>query len=401
MPVFNYIAKTIDGKQINGVVEAASDQAAASLIKTKGYFVVSITKKDVNSLENRLNTIRGVSSKERVNFTRQLATMVAAGLPLPNSLQVLSEQTTNVQMKQVITECLRDVEGGSPLSVSIGKFPKIFSPTYKALLRAGEASGKMQEILLKLADTMEEQQEFKAKFVGALIYPAIVMIAMVGVMAVMMLFVVPKLSNMYNSLGAELPLPTKILIGISGFMINYWWLMLIGIFGAMSAFNYFKKTEIGSIYLSKISYALPVFGSIYKEKDLTEFTSTFSLLISSGIPIVDALQIVADAVDNVLMRSAIEQGAKNVTKGFSLSKFLRAEPIFPPVVGQMVAVGEETGSLDAIMERLSKYFKNNAETSIKALSTAMEPIILIMLGVMVLFLILSIITPIYKLTSSL
>ena len=164
MAVFKYLAKSQDGKEVSGAVEAGTENAAVSLLKSKGLYVISVTKKDKSSILERFRDIRGVSNKEKVNFTRQLATMVAAGLPLPKSLEVLAEQTTNASMKRVIVEALRDVEGGSPLSVSVGKFPNVFSPTYKALIRAGEASGKMQEILLKLADTMEAQQEFRGKF---------------------------------------------------------------------------------------------------------------------------------------------------------------------------------------------------------------------------------------------
>ncbi len=401
MALYNYLAKDPQGKQFSGVVEAANEQAALTLIKSKSLFVVSLTRKEKASVFEFLRDLRGVPSGEKVAFTRQLATMVAAGLPLSKSLEVLVAQSANPQMRAVISECLRDVEGGSPLSVTVGKFPKVFSPTYKALLRAGEASGKMQEILLKLAATMEAQQDFRSKFKAALIYPIIVVMAMIAVFIIMMVFVVPKLSSMYDSLKIELPLPTRIMLGISHFMISYWWLLVILFIGAVFFYNHFGKTEVGKDILSRLAFRIPVMGKINKEKELTEFTQTFSLLIGSGIPIIEALQIVSEVVQNNIYKVSLEQAAKSVEKGYTLSKHLKSDVNFPPVVAQMVAVGEETGALDSIMEKLSFYFASETENAIKGLATAIEPVILIMLGGLVALLILSIITPIYKLTSSL
>lgn len=401
MALFNYIARDQNGKQLNGIVEAANESAAISLVRSKGFYVISLTKKEGETFLEILSDLRGVPLSEKVAFTRQLATMVGAGLPLPKALEVITAQSTNAKMKKIITECLRDVEGGSPLSVSIGKYPSVFSPTYKALLRAGEASGKMQEILGKLAETMEAQQEFRSKFKAALIYPAIVSVTMVGVFIIMMVFVIPKLSAMYKSLNAELPLPTQIMVGISNFMVTYWWFLIIVSIGLFIGFIYFKRTDVGKDIMSKIAFSIPVMGRINKEKELTEFTQTFSLLIGSGIPIVEALQIVSEVVENDLYKISLERAAKSVEKGYSLSRYLKTDPNFPPVVSQMIAVGEETGALDSIMEKLSFYFSGETENAVKGLSSAIEPLILIMLGGMVGLMILSIITPIYKLTSSL
>lgn len=401
MALFNYTAKDQEGRTITGVVEAASEAAGVALIKSKGMFVVSITKKDSDSLLEMLSHIRGIPQGEVVAFTRQLATMIAAGLPLPRALEVLGSQTSNDQMKAIINQCLRDVEGGAPLSATISKYPNVFSSTYKALLRAGEASGKLQDVLLRLADTMETQQDFRSKFQAALIYPTIVSVAMAGVFVIMMVFVVPKLSAMYASLGADLPLPTKIMIGISNFMVSYWWLLLLIVVGINLFLRYFKKTPYGVEFFSRLEFKIPVMGKIAKEKELTEFTQTFSLLIGSGIPIVEALHISSEVVSNYVYQSALERAARSVEKGYSLSRYIRSDKEFPAIVGQMIAVGEETGKLDDVLEKLSKYFQSNADNEIKGLSTAMEPMILILLGVMVGVMVLSIITPIYKLTTSL
>lgn len=401
MAVFNYIAKDATGKQATGIVDASNERNALLLIKTKGLYVISLNKRNQDTLKEYIKNIRGISGKEKVTFTRQLATMVAAGLPLPKSLEVLIEQTVNPQMKRVISDCLRDIEGGSPLSVSVSKFPNVFSPTYRALLRAGEASGKMQEVLLKLADTMEAQQEFKSKFTAALVYPAIVTIAMIGVFIIMMLFVIPKISNMFISMKLELPLPTKMILGLSSFVVGYWWLLAILGVGAFFFYRYFEETQTGKETIATVSFKLPIFGDLNKKKELTEFAQTLALLIGSGIPIVESLHIVSDVLENVLLKISVEKAANSVEKGFSLSKYLKADTNFPPVVGQMVAVGEETGTLDSILLKLSEYYAVETEHTLKGLSTAIEPVVLILLGGMIGVLIISIISPIYKLTSSL
>lgn len=401
MAIFNYIAKDAAGKQATGIVDASNERNALLLIKTKGLYVISLNKRNQDTLKEYIKNIRGISGKEKVTFTRQLATMVAAGLPLPKSLEVLIEQTVNPQMKRVISDCLRDIEGGSPLSVSVSKFPNVFSPTYRALLRAGEASGKMQEVLLKLADTMEAQQEFKSKFTAALVYPAIVTIAMIGVFIIMMLFVIPKISNMFISMKLELPLPTRMILGLSSFVVGYWWLLAILGVGAFFFYRYFEETQTGKETIATVSFKLPIFGDLNKKKELTEFSQTLALLIGSGIPIVESLHIVSDVLENVLLKISVEKAANSVEKGFSLSKYLKADTNFPPVVGQMVAVGEETGTLDSILLKLSEYYAVETEHTLKGLSTAIEPVVLILLGGMIGVLIISIISPIYKLTSSL
>jgi len=279
-------------------------------------------------------------------------------------------------------------------------FPKVFSTTYQALARAGEASGKLDTILKRLADTMESQRELQSKFKGALIYPAIVLVTMVGVFAMMMIFVIPKLATMYKSLNVELPSSTKVMIGMSNFMATRYYVIIIVGIGIALGFKAFKNTPFGSAFISKVLFALPIFGKISKQKELSDFTRTLSLLISSAIPIVEALTIVSKVITNHTYRVAAVEAASFVEKGNSLSDYLRSNRVFPPLLAQMASVGEETGQLDSVLNQVADFFAGETDHAVKGLSAALEPLILIVLGGMVGLLIVSFITPIYKITSS-
>jgi len=399
MPVYNYLAKDTTGKAKSGIVDAQSENSAVTLLRNQGLFIVSLTEKK-NSIFESLLSFKGVPSGEVVTFTRQFSTMISAGLPIAKALNVLAEQTPNSGMRSVIYNCLRDIEGGVPLSTAFGRFPKVFSTTYQALTRAGEASGKLDTILKRLADTLESQRELQSKFKGALIYPAIVLLTMVGVFVMMMVLVIPKLAIMYKSLNVDLPSSTKVMIGVSNFMVTKYYIVIILVVGAVLGFKAFKNTPFGSVFISKILFALPIFGKISKQKELSDFTRTLSLLISSAIPIVEALNIVSKVITNNTYKTAAVEAAIFVEKGNSLSDYLRSNRVFPPLLAQMASVGEETGQLDSVLDQVADFFASETDHAVKGLSAALEPIILIVLGGMVGLLIVSFITPIYKITSS-
>ena len=399
MSVYNYLAKDSLGKSKSGIVDAQSESSAVTLLRNQGLFIVSLTEKK-NSIFDSLLSFKGVPPNEVVTFTRQFSTMISAGLPIAKALNVLAEQTPNGNMRTVIYSCLRDIEGGVPLSTAFGRFPKVLSTTYQALARAGEASGKLDTILKRLADTMESQRELQSKFKGALIYPAIVLVTMVGVFAMMMIFVIPKLATMYKSLNVELPSSTKVMIGVSNFMATRYYVIIIVGIGIALGFKAFKNTPFGSAFISKVLFALPIFGKISKQKELSDFTRTLSLLISSAIPIVEALTIVSKVITNHTYRVAAVEAASFVEKGNSLSDYLRSNRVFPPLLAQMASVGEETGQLDSVLNQVADFFAGETDHAVKGLSAALEPLILIVLGGMVGLLIVSFITPIYKITSS-
>lgn len=400
MPVFTYTARDSTGLKRSGSVDARSESVAVSLLKAQGLFVINLEEQRNSVFEQILN-FRGVPEGEVVTFTRQFSTMISSGLPISRALEVLAEQATNKNMKKVLLDCLRDVEGGASLSAALGRYPNVFSETYQALVKAGESSGKMDEILRKLAENMEAQREVSAKFKGAMIYPVIVFFAMIGVFLLMMIFVVPKLASMYESLNVELPFITRMMIGASTFMRKNIILLVIAAIGVFLGIKHFLTTELGSDIKSWLSFHLPVFGKINKQRDLASFSRTLGLLISSAIPIVDALKIVSAVVGNKVMKEACMGAAKAVEKGNSLSDFFKHEKVFPPLISQMASVGEETGQLDSVLEKVAVYYDGEIDHLVKGLSAALEPLILILLGSMVGVLIISIITPIYKITTAL
>lgn len=400
MSVFEYVAMDNNGNRKTGTVDARSQTSAVSLLKEQGLFVVSLNEKGSPFFESLLE-FRGVPFSELVSFTRQFSTMVSAGLSISKALEVLSRQTTNQKFKRLLNDVLRSVEGGASLATALGRYEDTFSKTYQALVRAGESSGKLDVILSRLAETLEAERSLKAKFKGAMIYPAIVFIAMIGVFIVLMIFVIPKLAGMYASLNVELPPVTQAMINVSNFMVNHVLLVLIAGVGGVFGLRVLVKSEAGKDFLSFLSFKLPIFGPLNKKKELTEFTRTLGLLVSSAVPIVDALTIVASVVNSSAFKHGAVDAATAIEKGGTLSGYLKSNESFPPILGNMVETGEETGKLDEILSRLAEFFDSETDHAVKGLSAALEPVILLMLGGMVGFLIISIITPIYKITSAL
>jgi len=400
MPVYNYIIKDPTGKTITGTVEAPDITLAGDILRERKYVVISLTeKKEGGLIEQFLQRFRGVKLSEKTVFARQLATMVSAGLPLTNALEILRVQSATEQMREVLGGMLADVQGGSSLAKSMSKYPEVFDKVTVSLVEAGEASGKLDLLLTQLADNIERERDFQSKTRGALVYPAVIGVAMLAVFIIMMVFVVPRLAALYADIGAELPLPTKILIGISNILVHGWWAVLIfsGLIGYFA--YYYLRTEKGKYKVAAFTFKLPIFGKLSKDSELARFSRTLGLLIGAGVPITQALDIVAAAMSNILYRDAI-LAVENVRhRGVPLSIPIRADPNFDPLISQMIAVGEETGKLDEVLEKVAKFFESQAEQSVKNLSTALEPAILIVLGVMVGGLVLSIITPIYNLTT--
>ncbi len=399
MEKFDYLAITKEKKKVKGVVEAVSQPQAISVLRARGLFVVRLNKIEVlPSWLVWLNRFQRVKKQDVVHFTRQLATMIKAGLPLTTALSILKYQSS-LAMAKVVDEVLREVEGGGSLSKAMAKFNRIFDPVYLSLIESGEAAGVLEKVLLRLADNLEKQAEFRSKTKNALIYPAIITIAMVIVGLVMTIFVIPKLTSLYSEFGAELPVMTKILIGISGFMVKTWPLWLV--FGTIGGYSLsrWKQTESGRFVWDRISLKLPIFGPLKTKIILTEITRTLALLVESGVSIIEALEIVAGTADNILFSSSIKKAAKEVEKGIPIAAAIGQYDYFPVIVPQMLAVGEETGKIDEVMFNLSGYFETEAETAVKGLTTAIEPLMMILLGVGVAFLVIAIVMPIYNLTS--
>ncbi|HOX95882.1 MAG TPA: type II secretion system F family protein [Candidatus Woesebacteria bacterium] len=398
MKSYRYKVIDKDGNSSSGVMEATDEKQVANVLRSKGLHITGLASDEGFSTDSLFGRFSKPKADDITSFTRQLATMVGAGLPLVSALRILKNQSTAV-MKVVIEKILTEVEGGSTMSDSLEQSGGGFSSVYIALVRAGESAGVLDRVLVKLADTLDKQREFKSKTKGAMVYPVIVMVAMVVIVAIMMIFVVPKITAMYKDFGADLPGTTKILIGVSNFMAKFWYLAL-AVFGVAGVLvNNWKKTEVGSLVAEQITFKIPVWGNLKKDTILTEFARTISVLLGAGIPILDALQIVADTLGSKVYGAAVKQIATMVEKGISLSEGIERLDIFPPILGQMIAVGEETGKLDEVLAKLATFYESESEIKIKALTTAIEPLIMVFLGVAVGFIVIAVIMPIYNLTS--
>lgn len=396
---FIYKAKDMQGAEHAGSVQSTDAHSAATIIRKKGLIIISLAPKTppVNRMLDRF--INRVGFTEIVIFTRQLATMVSSGLVLSEAIDILEDQQTNKNFKKALNDISQDVKGGLTLAQAFGKYPDIFPHLYVNLVKAGEASGKLDSVLLQMADGLEKDREFKAKIKGAMIYPVVVLSMMVVVMIIMMIFVIPKLLTLYSQSTIELPLPTKILIATSNFFVNFWWLGLIIMIGGYIGITKWKKTPEGNLFFGKLILKIPIVGKIVTNVTLTNFNRTFGLLISAGIPLLDAIGIVSDLTDNPVFKNALKDSYSGVEKGLPFSSLL-TNNIFPKIISQMVRVGEETGKIDEIFFKLADYFESESDHMVKNLTVAIEPIVLIILGIGVAFLVISIILPIYKLTTS-
>lgn len=400
MAIFAYTVKNREGKSFSGTVEAPTSEQAAAVLRDRGWVVTSISlresPRDINYWVKKINRVSG---RDKVIFTRQLATMIEAGLPLGQALDILARQTRNPRLREALESSIRDIEGGASLSASFSKYPEVFDHVYISLIKAGEASGSLDRVLLRLADVGERRLDFSSSVKQAMIYPAIVISAMGLVFIIMVVFVLPKLTSMYKDLGVPLPLPTKIMIFISDLFIQKWWLLVLLVGALMTSFYYFLRTSFGQYRVALLTLRLPVVGKLAADSDLAQFSRTLSLLVSSGLPFLECLEIVNASLSNVLYRDALRDAARQVERGINLSVPLRSNPLFPQILSQMMVVGEETGKLDEVLLKVASFFEGEVERTLKGLTVALEPTIMILLGLLVGVLVFSIITPIYKLTS--
>jgi len=398
--VFRYQAKTAEGQIVSGLVEAPDEGGATRILHNKQLLIISLAREGKSfNLSALTNRFKKVSGSEVVNFTRQLATMIVAGLSLPESLTILRQQTTNQVFAAVLADIEHQIVGGSNLADALASYPAYFSRIYVTLIKAGESSGTLDKILSRLAETLEGQREFKSKVVGAMIYPIIIVVGMIVVVMVMMIVVIPKLTDLYRDFNIDLPATTQLLMGISGFFVQFWWLIILLAVGGGILIQRWRKTLVGQLALDGLILKIPLLGNLQKKVILVDFTRTLAMLIASGIHILEALRILEASLGNIHFRNAIAEISKKVEKGFPLGDTFAQYPVFPLIVPQMMKVGEETGKLDDTLTKLSSYFQSESDHLVKGLTTAIEPIIMVFLGVGVGFIVISVITPIYSLTS--
>lgn len=400
MKRFNYKAKDRAGRVIKGEVEAADIDAAAKLVRSKGLFVIVLNPKmdPILSLLGRKKN--QVTPSDVATFTRQLSTMINAGLPITEALLILRSQSKK-SLQAIIAQLLADVEAGESFSSALTKHPKVFGKTYVALVKSGEVGGVLDAVLMRLADNLEKQQEFGGKVKGALIYPIIVIVGMIAVGVVMMIFVIPKLLSLYTDMNASLPAPTKILIGVSGFIGKYWFVLLAVFAVAFYVLRLYKATPEGKRKLDELIFKIPIYGPLQRQIILTDLTRTLSMMVGAGVSILEALHITAEVVGNTLISDALIDAADQVEKGFPVAfAFSKHPEAFPFILSQMVAVGEETGKMEEILAKVSRIFEVESDEKVKGLTAAIEPIVMVVLGVGVGFLVVAVILPIYSLSSA-
>ena len=396
---FLFRAKDWQGKTIKGIVEAKDKREVISLLKKRSLIVVSLTPQK-KSFFSQLTAVlwRRVSLDQVVSFTRRLATMISAGLPLTEALELAKEQNKG-RMREIIEEALAKVEGGKPFGKALEKERRVLGDVYIASIKAGEEGGVLEEVLLRLAENLEKKREFLGKVKGAMIYPVIVIIGMVAVSFIMMIFVIPKMTSLYQEFGSDLPLATRILVNVANFVSHNIWLLPVFLISLFVGFSFIRKTPEGREKIDQLKLRLPIVGPLLKATLLTEITRTLATLLGTGVPLVDSLKVIGEAAGNEIFRRGLEQAAEAVEKGSPLSEALSGNSAFPPIIAQMIATGEQTGKLDEILLNVSRYFETEAEQRVKGLTSAIEPLIMMVLGLGVGFLVIAIILPIYNLTS--
>jgi len=398
MKHFEYKAVKNDGSKVQGVVEAKDQESAVKILREKSLLVISLKDQQRSFQYQFLVKIFKAREDDIITFTRQLATMVASGLPILSALQLLRRRARPA-MAQIIDEVTSGVEGGDSLYKAMSSHADVFSPIYLSLVKAGELAGVLDEVLNRLAINLEQARDFKSKVKASMLYPAIVIVAMFVVGLIMIFFVMPQISTLYEEFDAELPLLTEVVLGTSAFIRNQWYIFFLALGGIIFWFITWIKTTHGRRKLDEILLKIPYLGELQHKIISANIIRTLSLLVKSGVSIVESLNVVSDAADNYMYRKCVMNASKNVEKGMSLAVSFAKEGVFPEVVVQMINVGEETGKLDEMLDRIAKQFTKDSLLALKALTSAIEPAMIIVLGIGVGIMVISIIVPIYNLTS--
>jgi len=398
MIAFEYTAKTKEGLPAKGLVEAETEHAAAKLLTSQGLMPISIRIKDTKSIFGRTST--KVRTKDKIIFTRQLATMINAGLPLTQSLRTVLEQTSSKQLKAVVAQVISSVEGGTSFADSLAKHPKVFNNIYIALVAAGETSGTLDKALERIAFQQEKDADTVSKVRGALVYPIIVIVVISAVVIFLLTTVVPQIELIYKDFGKDLPFLTGIMIAVANFLINYWWLVILILAASIFFLVRWSRTSSGEQVIDEAKLKMPLFGDLFTKLYMARFCRTGETLMASGVMMLEMLRITSQAVDNVQIAKSIENAAQKVKGGKALSEALKAESAtFLPLVPQMLRIGEQSGAIDKMMDKAATYYEIELDNKIKTISTTIEPILMVVLAVVVGGIVLAILLPVYNLAS--
>jgi type IV pilus assembly protein PilC len=396
---FAYKVRDRGGKLLEGTLEADSQQLLIGKLRSMGYMPIDIQQQSSQTMSRDLSMPffgSRVKLKDVAVMSRQFATMINSGLALLRALNILADQTESKPLAAIINQVRIDVEKGSSLSAALSRHPKAFSRLYVAMVRAGEIGGALDSVLLRLAETIEKQVELRRKVRSAMTYPIVVMVLVLLIVTAMLLFIIPMFKGLYAELGGVLPLPTRVLLGASAFLRTFWWLMFGVGFGASWGFRRWIKTEGGRQKWDTIKLRVPVMGLLVRKSALARFSRTLSALVRSGVPILESLDIVAETSGNYVVSKAVLDTQVAVKSGEPMSQRLEQHPVFPPMVVQMMTVGEETGALDEMLDKIADFYDQEVEATVEALTSLIEPLLIVVMGACVGGMVISLYLPMFN-----
>lgn len=398
MPVYKYVVKDQTGKNTAGTIECADRAAVLEKLRNDNLIIISL--KEISAGPKKFQMRKGkVKIDDIVVFSRQLATMVDAGIPILGSLDILAQQAESKRFKEILTRVRNDIEVGFSLSAAFSKHPRIFSSLYISMVKAGESSGMLDEILDRLATYLEKTAALQRKITSALVYPAVVTFMAFAITALLMIKVIPVFKTVFSGFGAALPAPTLVLIAISDVFRKYFILLLIVMAAAGYALNRYLNTKKGRLNFDKITLKLPVFGMLLTKVSVSKFTRTLSTLVKSGVPILSSLEVVAKTCGNSVFEAAIDEVRLGVREGESIARPLEKSKIFPPMVVKMIGVGEQTGQLEKMLSKVADFYDEQVDTTVGSLTSMLEPLIIAFLGIVIGTIVICMFMPIFKISS--
>jgi type IV pilus assembly protein PilC len=398
MPVFVWKGRTLAGEAQSGEIEVGRQEEAIDALRKRKILVTSVRPKTGGFSLPKIGG-PGVSTKDLAIFTRQFATMISAGLPLVQCLDILAKQSSKPSFGRVIGEVTREVEAGSTLSDALGKHKNVFDDLFRNMVAAGEAGGVLDEILMRLATYIEKADALKRKVQSALVYPVVVLTVALGATSFMLIFIIPTFAKMFTEFGGELPLPTKIVLTLSHLLQSYWWVGLLGGVGAGIALARYYATENGNRTIDAIMLKIPVLGDVLLKGAVARFTRTLGTLIASGVPILSGLEITARTAGNKIIAEAIMGARASIREGETVSAPLKRSGVFPPMVVQMISVGESTGALDEMLTKIAVFYESEVDTAVDTLTSIIEPIMIVVMGGIVGGMVVAMYLPMFKLIS--
>lgn len=405
MPRYNYLAKTLEGEEKTGTAEAENEYELARVLRQEGCILIkAILEGEVSKKGFSLAVpfLGWVSLTEKIMFARNLGVMIAAGISLPRALDILVDQTKNKKFKKTLLKIREEIIQGKAFSEALEKHPSIFSELFCSMIRVGEETGTLEDVLKVLVDQMEKEYQIKSKVKGAMVYPSVIILAMLGIGVLMLIVVVPKLAEVFSELNVELPLTTRMVITVGNFLGKFWYFIPPGVLIIIVLLRMASKTKTGRLVLSTLSLKMPIISPIIKKTNSAHTVRTLSSLIAAGVPIVRSLEIVSGSLGNIYYQQALAEAAERVKRGAKLAEVLRKyKNIYPGLVFQMIEVGEETGETSDILKKLAQFYEEEVANATKNLSAVIEPVLMLIIGAVVGFFAISMIQPIYSMMETL